>query len=99
MRTPLPQMSVIDTHIESNYKIRGYTEKQMITYGQASYVRGLLDAPKAQVASAEAYRCGYEAGVVAERAECATVIEEYPYWLGTVAKQEIAAAIRARIKT
>jgi len=31
----------------------------------------------------------------AEREACAKLIEAYPYWLGTVAKQEIAAAIRA----
>lgn len=30
----------------------------------------------------------------AEREEIAKLIEEYPYWLGTVAKREIAAAIR-----
>ena len=29
-----------------------------------------------------------------EREACAKLIEEYPYWLGTVAKREIAAAIR-----
>ncbi len=32
----------------------------------------------------------------AQREADAKRIEEYPYWLGTVAKQEIAAAIRAR---
>lgn len=31
-----------------------------------------------------------------EREACAKVIEDYPYWLGNKAKQEIAAAIRAR---
>ena len=30
----------------------------------------------------------------AEREAIAKLIEEYPYWLGTVAKKEIAAAIR-----
>ena len=30
----------------------------------------------------------------AERESCAKLIEEYPYWLGTRAKKEIAAAIR-----
>ena len=29
-----------------------------------------------------------------EREACAKLIEEYPHWLGTVAKREIAAAIR-----
>ena len=32
----------------------------------------------------------------AEREACAKLIEAYPYWLGTIAKQEIANAIRAR---
>ena len=31
-----------------------------------------------------------------EREACAKLIEEYPYWLGKIAKQEISAAIRAR---
>jgi hypothetical protein len=35
----------------------------------------------------------------AEREACAKLIEDYPYWLGTIAKQEIAAAIRARTTT
>ena len=29
-------MSVIDTHIESNYKIRGYTAEQMLAWGKAN---------------------------------------------------------------
>ena len=32
----------------------------------------------------------------AEREECAKLLEEYPYWLGTVGKREIVATIRAR---
>ena len=32
----------------------------------------------------------------AEREECAKLLKEYPYWLGTVGKREIVAAIRAR---
>ena len=31
----LPEMSVIDTHLPSNTKIRGYTAKQMLAYGKA----------------------------------------------------------------
>ena len=34
--------------------------------------------------------------VAAEREACAKLIEEYPYWLGTVGKREIVATIRAR---
>ena len=47
MKTPLPEKSVIDRHIESNYKIRGYTEKQMIEYGRAEFERALLLAMNA----------------------------------------------------
>ena len=34
-----------------------------------------------------------------EREACAKLIEEYPYWLGKIAKQEISAAILARGNT
>ena len=37
-----------------------------------------------------------KANAEAEREACAKLIEEYPHWLGTVGKREIAAAIRAR---
>ena len=36
----------------------------------------LVAAHKAEVALAEAYRCGYEAGVVAEREACAALAEK-----------------------
>jgi len=31
----LPEMSVIDTHLPSNTKIRGYTPEQMLAWGKA----------------------------------------------------------------
>ena len=31
----LPDMSVIDTHLPSNTKIRGYTVEQMLAWGKA----------------------------------------------------------------
>jgi hypothetical protein len=31
----LPDMSVIDTHLPSNTKIRGYTAEQMLAWGKA----------------------------------------------------------------
>ena len=37
-----------------------------------------------------------KANAEAEREACAKLLEEYPYWLGTVGKREIAATIRAR---
>ena len=30
-----PEMSVIDTHLPSNTKIRGFTTEQMLAYGKA----------------------------------------------------------------
>ena len=31
----LPEMSVIDTHLPSNTKIRGFTAEQMLAWGKA----------------------------------------------------------------
>ena len=31
----LPEMSVIDTHLPSNHKTRGYTVEQMLAWGKA----------------------------------------------------------------
>ena len=31
----IPEMSVIDTHLPSNTKIRGYTTEQMLAWGKA----------------------------------------------------------------
>ena len=51
------------------------------------------------VALAEAYRCGYEAGAVAEREACAKVCDEInnDYDGEEVSASWIATAIRARI--
>ena len=32
----LPEMSVIDTHLPSNTKIRGFTTEQMLAWGKAN---------------------------------------------------------------
>tara|TARA_R110002126_G_scaffold31682_1_gene101725 strand:- start:1456 stop:1656 length:201 start_codon:yes stop_codon:yes gene_type:complete len=32
----LPELSVIDTHLPSNTKIRGYTVEQMLAWGKAN---------------------------------------------------------------
>ena len=32
----LPKMSVIDTHLPSNHKTRGYTVEQMLAWGKAN---------------------------------------------------------------
>ena len=64
----------------------------------------LVAAHKAEVALAEAYRCGHEAGAVAEREACAKVCEaginnatdwDSSYW--DQCCENRAAAIRARI--
>ena len=53
----------------------------------------LIAAHKAEVAFAEAYRCGYEAGAAAEREACAKLCEAQ----GEYGWQQYADAIRARI--
>ncbi len=37
----------------------------------------LVAAHKAEVITAEAYRCGYEAGAVAEREKCAQIVDDF----------------------
>ena len=50
----------------------------------------LIAAHKAEIALAEAYRCGHEAGAVAEREACAKVCGDFAGAL------DAATAIRAR---
>ena len=57
----------------------------------------LVAAHKAEVALAEAYRCGHEAGAAAEREACSDIVDNadipdcgWMFWLG------ISSAIRAR---
>ena len=52
----------------------------------------LIAAHKAEIALAEAYRCGHEAGAVAEREACAKLCEAQ----GEYGWQQYAEAIRAR---
>ena len=52
----------------------------------------LVAAHKAEVITAEAYRCGYEAGVVAEREACAKLCERDD----SIRCLAAAQAIRAR---
>ncbi len=42
----------------------------------ADQMAAAVAAHKAEVITAEAYRCGYEAGVIAERKECAALAEK-----------------------
>jgi hypothetical protein len=59
----------------------------------------LVAAHKAEVITAESYRCGYEAGVVAEREACAKVCETHAAantsWTKAAVK-DCADAIRSR---
>ena len=47
-----------------------FTETELETFV------ALVAAHKAEIALAEAYRCGYEAGAVAEREACAAICEQ-----------------------
>ena len=48
MKTPLPEPVVLDVHIPSGYKIRGFTKDQLLeyakAYGAAEYARAIEDA-------------------------------------------------------
>ena len=51
----------------------------------------LVAAHTAEVALAEAYRCGYEAGAAAEREACAAMFDDRNVW-----DEEVGERIRAR---
>jgi hypothetical protein len=68
--------------------------KQNMTTAFMCDFANLVAAHKAEVALAEAYRCGYKAGVVAEREACAEAAF-YGYYID-LDGEEIAASIRAR---
>ena len=90
-------------------KIDPYVVKQLMDFALANKVEtsepvapifaNLIAAHKAEVITAEAYRCGYEAGAAAEREECAKLCEagvnsdKYP------SLTDCAAAIRAKSQT
>jgi len=60
------------------------------------FVALVLAANKPEVAIAEAYRCGEEAGRAAEREACADICDQHASTEGIA--QRCAAAIRARSK-
>ena len=83
---------------EAGLERNGYWEFDM---NRLEAFANLVAAHKAEVALAEAYRCGYEAGVVEEREECAKLARE----IGNATEpddwaldkcDEIETAIRAR---
>lgn len=55
----------------------GWTEPHRWGMTEIERFAALVAAHKTEVAIAEAYRCGYEAGVVAEREECAKVVDDF----------------------
>ena len=61
----------------------------------ADQMAAAIAAHKAEVALAEAYRCGYEAGAVAEREACAQVVDDFgDEWM--CYSHELSKIIRAR---
>ena len=62
-----------------------FTETELETFV------GLIAAHKAEVALAEAYRCGVEAGAAAEREACAAMFDDRNVW-----DEEVGERIRAR---
>lgn len=64
-----------------------FTETELETFVE------LVAAHKAEIVTAEAYRCGVEAGAAAEREACAKLCEAQ----GEYGWQQYADAIRARI--
>ena len=77
-----------------------FTETELETFV------GLVAAHKAEIITAEAYRCGHEAGAAHEREACAKVCEgriggavkDDQWWRGfRSAMAQCAEAIRARI--
>ena len=69
------------------------TKDDIIKLAAASYDQGVADAKQEALAALEQIVAAARAD---EREACAKLIEEYPYWLGTVGKREIVATIRAR---
>ena len=70
----------------------GWTEPHRWGLAEIKAFANLVAAHKAEVALAEAYRCGYEAGVVEEREACAKVCERDD----SIRCLAAAQAIRAR---
>ena len=69
------------------------TKDDIIKLSIESYDQGVADAKQEALAALEQIVAAARAD---EREECAKLLEEYPYWLGTVGKREIVATIRAR---
>ena len=66
------------------------TKDEIIRMAREVVEKELVAAAKTEVVFAEAYRCGYAAGAVAEREECAKVCGDFAGAL------DAATAIRAR---
>lgn len=74
----------------------------MVFYAGYERFAALVAAHKAEVALAEAYRCGYEAGVEAAAVVCESVAGKYQHAHNASSENiadECAAVIRARRTT
>lgn len=78
---------------EANCKETFGTDTFLCTVVDLERFANLVAAHKAEVALAEAYRCGYEAGAVAEREECAKLCDSHVRY---PSRLHFSAAIRAR---
>ena len=66
-----------------------------VFYPRYKHFANLVAAHKAEVALAEAYRCGYKVGSVAEREACAQVVDDFgDEWM--CYSHELSKIIRAR---
>ncbi len=63
---------------------------------EARYMQLFLDPENQPTQFGTATQEYREQEIKAEREACAKLIEDYKYWLGRTAKEDIASAIRAR---
>ena len=67
------------------------TKDEIIRMAREVVEKELVAAAKTEVVFAEAYRCGYAAGAVAEREACAAMFDDRNVW-----DEEVGERIRAR---
>jgi hypothetical protein len=70
----LPEMSVIDTHLPSNTKIRGFTAEQMLAWGKACAAAEREACETVVEDIARKYQKAHEASLENIADECAAAI-------------------------
>lgn len=80
---------------EAGIFVANYVTMVVVVKDQLERFANLVAAHKAEVALAEAYRCGYKDGMGA----AAVICENLPMQQDRDVRDECAAAIRERIKT